>query len=93
MFTIENIETAAELPIGPSEDIITTIHSIRDLDNLIQYCIDQRMEEWGTEMVNLINQSLTDSNFPLETVIRSTIGNSSQRLSTIAVNLGLDVTL
>lgn len=93
MFTIENIETAADTPIGSSADSITTIHSIQDLDDLIQHCIDQGMTEWGSEMVDLINQSLAESNFPLLTIINSTENTKTgDRLSLIAENLGINLT-
>ena len=93
MFTIENTETAAETPIGSSADSITTIHSIQDLDNLIQHCIDQGMTEWGTEMVDLINQSLAESNFPLRQVLDGTESEKTyNRLAVIAENLGINLT-
>ena len=93
MFTIENTETAAETPIGSSADSITAIHSIQDLDNLIQHCIDEGMTEWGSEMVALVNQALAESNFPLRTVIESTDNaKTHNRLALIAENLGINLT-
>ena len=91
-FQLDNLETAVENPILTSKNNILVIHSIQDIDELIEDCIAKGLDQWGTEMTDLVKKAITDSKFPLADVIKSTDHTDTvNRLTNIALKIGISI--
>ena len=77
-------------PLTDNINHLDVIHCIQDIDDLIKDCIDRGMEEWGSEMNALVNQTLDNSPFDLvEAILATESGVVTFRLFQIANNLGI----